>query len=111
MTIALAGKQQRTINWLNRKKIENKITTVLHNSKTEITTVMTTTKDHLQHMVATTSKINDPAMIVAAHHHKIDPTPKRAVHAALVTTTDKAHRSTMTRKDTNKKHTNLGITN
>jgi hypothetical protein len=50
-------------------------------------------------------------MIVAAHHHKTPPTPKCAVRAAPVTTTDKAHRSMMTRKDTNNKRTHLGITN
>jgi hypothetical protein len=54
-------------------------------------------------MIATIIMINELAMIVVAHHHKIAPTPKRAVRAALVTTTDKAHRSMTTRKYTNNK--------
>jgi hypothetical protein len=72
---------------------------------------MTPPKDHLHHMIATTIKINDLTMIMAAHHHKITPTPKRAVRAALVTTTDKAHLFMTTIKDTNNKHTHLGKTN
>jgi hypothetical protein len=105
MMNALAGKPQKMLNWLNRKKIENKITTFLHTNRTEIISATTPTKDHLHNMIATTIMINDLAMIVAARHHKIAPTPKRAVRAALVTTTDKAHCSTTTRKDTNNKHT------
>jgi hypothetical protein len=108
---ALAGKPQKMLKWLIRKRIENKITMVLHTIKTEITSAITPTKDHLHHMIATTIMINNLVMIVAAHHRKIAPTPKCAVRAALAETTDKAHCSTMTRKDTNNKHTHLGITN
>jgi hypothetical protein len=100
---ALAGKPQKTLNWLNRKKIDNRITTVLHTINTEIKSATTPAKDQLHHMIDTTIMINDLTMSVVAHHHKIVPTPKRAVCAALVTTTDRAQRSTMTRKDNNRK--------
>jgi hypothetical protein len=108
---ALAGKLQKMHKWLNRKKIENRITTVLHTIKTEVMSSITPTKYHLHHMITTTITINDLAMIVAEHHRKISPSPKCAVREAQATTTDKAHRSTMTRKDTKNKDTNLGITN
>jgi hypothetical protein len=109
--ITLAGKQQKTPNWLNRKKIESKVATVLHTSNTEILSAMTPAKDHQHHMITITIKIHDVTMIVAARHHNIAPTPKHAVRAALVTTTEKVHHSTTTRKDTKNKHTHLGITN
>jgi transposase InsO family protein len=55
-------------------------------------------KNHLHHMIATTIMINTLAMIVAAHHHNIAPSPKCAVRASLVTTTDNAHCSVTTKK-------------
>jgi hypothetical protein len=111
MMIAVDGKQQNTLNWINRKNKKNKTTTILHTRKTKIISGTTTPKDHLHHMIVTTIMINDLAMIVDAHHHKIAPTPKRAVCAELATTTDKVYRSMKTRKDTNNTHTHLGITN
>jgi hypothetical protein len=78
------------------------------NHQTEIMNTMTPTKDHLHHTIVTTITTNDLAMIVDNHHHKIAPTPKCAVRAAQATITktiiDKAHHSTMERKDTKNKH-------
>jgi hypothetical protein len=111
MINALAGKLQKAHKWLDRKKIENRITAVLHTIETEITSTMTPTKYHLHHMIATTITINSLAMIVANHHRKIAPTSKFAVRAVQATTTkritDKAHRSTTKRKDTKNKHRKL----
>jgi hypothetical protein len=111
MMNALADKLQKTHKWLNRKKIEKRINMVLHAIKTEVTSAMTPTKDHLHHMIATKITINDLAMIMANHLRKIAPTPKRAVRAAQARTTkritDKAHHSKTKRKDTKNKHRNL----
>jgi hypothetical protein len=90
----------------NRKKF----TMVLHTNNTETLSTVKITKDPLTHMITTTTTLNDLGTIVAAHHHRIARTPKCAVRAALVTTTDKAHFSVSTRKDTNHKRKHLGIT-
>jgi hypothetical protein len=81
--------------WPNRKKIENRITTVLHTINAYITSAMTPTKDHRHHMIMNTITINNLTIIVVDHHHRIAPTPKCAVRAAQVAIkkkiTDKAH--------------------
>jgi hypothetical protein len=111
MMNALVGKLQKTHNLLNRKKIENIITMVLHTIKTEVTSAMTQTKYHLHHMIVNAITINDLTMIVADHLRKIAPAPKRAVRAAQATATkiitDKAYHTTMKRKDTKHQHRNL----
>jgi hypothetical protein len=84
MMSALTGKLQKIQKWLNTKNIENII------------------------MIVTKIMINDLAMIVADHLRKITPTLKRAVQATTIKRiTDKAHRSTMKRKDTKNKYRNL----
>jgi hypothetical protein len=90
--------------WLNRKKIENIIPAAPITIRIEATSVVkTTTKEHQHHMIVNKITINDLAMIVADHLRMIVPTPTRAARAAQATTTkgitDKAHHSTMTRKD------------
>jgi hypothetical protein len=108
MTIALAGKPQKTPKWQNWTKIKDRITRVLQTIKTEIVNVMTPTKDHLHHTIVTTITTNDLAMIVDYHHHKVAPTSKCAVCAAQATTTktiiDKAHHYMIGKKDTKNKH-------
>jgi hypothetical protein len=78
------------------KQEENVLATI----RTEATSVIATTKDHLHH-------INNLTMIVADHLRNIDQTPKRAVRAAQAKTakgiTDKEHRSTTRRKNTKHK--------
>jgi hypothetical protein len=61
---------------------------------------MTATNDQPTHILVTPTKIDDPALIAADHHHEIAPTPRCA---ALATTTETEHHSMMTRKNIKKK--------